>query len=59
MPNSSHLWEEAKYYVDKASGILVVDDSTLDKRYAKPIELVTRPWSGKPHEVVLGINLIT
>jgi hypothetical protein len=41
------------------SGILVIDDSTLDKPYAKNIALVQRHWSGKHHAVVEGINLIT
>ena len=58
-PNSNSLWEEAQHYVDKPNGILIVDDSTLDKLDAKQIELVTRHWSGKHHQVVLGINLIT
>ena len=40
-------------------GILVIDDSTLDKPYAQQMELVTRHWSGKHKQVVLGINLIT
>ena len=40
-------------------GILVIDDSTLDKPYARKMELVTRHWSGKHHAVVSGINLIT
>jgi putative transposase len=40
-------------------GILVIDNSTLDKPYAKKMELVTRHWSGKHHAVVSGINLIT
>ena len=35
-------------------GILVVDDSTLDKPYARHIDLVTRHWSGKHHAVVRG-----
>ena len=39
--------------------MLVLDDSTLDKPYAKHIGLVTRHWSGKHHKVVRGINLIT
>jgi putative transposase len=38
-------------------GVVILDDSTLDKPYAKHIELVTRHWSGKHHEVVRGINL--
>ena len=39
--------------------MLVVDDTTLDKPYATKMGLVTRHWSGKHHQVVNGINLIT
>jgi putative transposase len=53
------LWDEAKQFVRMEGGVLVVDDSTLDKPYAEKMELVTRHWSGKHHRVVLGINLIT
>jgi putative transposase len=56
-PNTEALWEEAKGLVKLTAGVLIVDDSTLDKPYAKQIELVTRHWSGKHHEVVQGINL--
>src|SRR5262249_47549566 len=45
--------------VDRARGVLIVDDSTLDKPYARKIALVHRHWSGKHHTVVDGINLIT
>lgn len=53
------MWGEARSQVSLSQGILVIDDSTLDKPYAKKIELVTRHWSGKHHAVVSGINLIT
>src|SRR4051812_22195527 len=43
----------------REGGLLVLDDSTLDKLYAKKIELVGRHWSGKHKRVVRGINLIT
>lgn len=58
-PDPATLWAEAEPLVQKAKGVLVIDDSTLDKRYSKHLDLVTRHWSGKHHEVVLGINLIT
>jgi len=58
-PEAHVLWEEAKGHVSLGEGILVLDDTTLDKPYAKHIDLVTRHWSGKHKEVVLGINLIT
>jgi hypothetical protein len=40
-------------------GVLVIDDSTLDKPYSHSIELVTRHWSGKHQQVVQGINLVS
>jgi putative transposase len=58
-PDPEVLWQEAEPLVEKAKGFLVIDDSTLDKPYSKHIDLVTRHWSGKHHDVVLGINLIT
>src|SRR3954453_6757714 len=58
-PDPEILWGEAEPLVEKAKGVLVIDDSTLDKPYAERIELVTRHWSGKHHDVVRGINLIT
>jgi putative transposase len=58
-PDPVALWEEVESLVDRTTGILVGDDSTLDKPYATKMELVTRHWSGKHHAVVDGINLIT
>ena len=57
--DSTALWAEAETQVDRQHGVLVLDDSTLDKQYAKQIELVSRHWSGKHHRVVSGINLIS
>jgi hypothetical protein len=45
--------------VDRGKGVLVLDDSTLDKPYAAQMALVTRHWSGKHQAVVKGINLIS
>lgn len=53
------LWQEVEPPVNRRQGCLVIDDSTLDKPYARHIELVTRHWSGKHKAVVLGINLAT
>lgn len=58
-PESETLWHEAQTQVSLDRGLLVLDDSTLDKPYAKQMELVTRHWSGKHHAVVRGINLLT
>lgn len=53
------LWREVQPCVSLHGGYLVLDDSTLDKFYARLIELVTRHWSGKHRRVVQGINLIS
>ena len=58
-PDTEALWRETQGLVTLQGGVLALDDSTLDKPYAKRIELVTRHWSGKHHRVVLGINLIS
>ena len=46
-PDSQALWNESEPYVNKDKGILVIDDSTLDKPYARKMELVTRHWVGQ------------
>jgi putative transposase len=58
-PDPETLWAEARPMVDAEGGLLVVDDSTLDKPYCRKIELVGRHWSGKHRKVVCGINLIS
>jgi len=58
-PAAETLWEEAKSQIDVQSGLLILDDSTLEKPYSNFNALVYRHWSGKQKAVVLGINLIT
>jgi putative transposase len=58
-PDTAALWREVEPLVQKATGLLVVDDTTLDKPHAQKMGLVTRHWSGKHHRVVQGINLTT
>jgi hypothetical protein len=53
------LWTEAQTLVKREEGMLIVDDSTLDKPYAQEMDLVTYHWSGKHGDVVKGINLIS
>lgn len=40
-PLSQALWQEVQQQVSLDGGILVIDDSTLDKFYAEKMELVT------------------
>lgn len=58
-PDAETLWREARPQVDLLEGVLVLDDSVLDKPYAKYIDLVGRHWSGKHHQVVQGIDLVS
>ena len=58
-PDTGALWRDAQTVVDKESGLLVLDDTTLDKPYAEKMDLVTYHWSGKHGRVVKGINLLT
>ncbi|MFO0927930.1 MAG: transposase [Gemmataceae bacterium] len=58
-PDPETLWQEARPQVDLAAGVLVLDDTVLDKPYARHIELVGRHWSGKHHGIVQGIDLVS
>jgi putative transposase len=58
-PAPAALWAAAAPLVQRDRGILVLDESTLDKPYAQKMALVTRHWSGKHGHVVQGINLRT
>ena len=56
-PSAEELWQEAKAFIEATQGILVIDDTMLDKFYAHRMALVSRQWSGKHKRVVKGINL--
>lgn len=58
-PDAETLWREVHSQIEIKDGILVLDDSTLEKPFSKFNALVYRHWSGKQKEVVSGINLIT
>lgn len=58
-PDTEALWIESSHLVRPGEGILIVDDTTLDKPYAKKMDLVYRQYSGKHHSVVNGINITT
>jgi hypothetical protein len=58
-PDATTLWDDVQPLLVRTRGVLVIDDSTLDKPYARQIELVGYHWSGKHHRVVKGINLIS
>ena len=55
--DSEALWKEAQPHVVLDRGLLLIDDSTLDKPFARDIDLVSYHWSGNHHRVVKGISL--
>lgn len=58
-PAPDQLWVEAEPEVCRTDGVLVLDDTVLDKPYARKMELVHHVWSGKHQRVVKGIDLLT
>jgi putative transposase len=58
-PDPETLWQEVSPLVPRQGGLLVLDDSVLDKPYARHMGLVGRFWSGKHKRVVQGIDLVT
>ncbi|UCC53191.1 MAG: hypothetical protein JSV68_04330 [Anaerolineaceae bacterium] len=56
-PDSEALWQEVGPLVEVTEGVLVIDDTTLDKPHASQMALETRHWSGKHGRFVQGINL--
>jgi hypothetical protein len=58
-PDTDALWQEARPFVCLAGGLLMLDDSVLDKFHSRHVGLVGRFWSGKHKRVVLGINLVS
>lgn len=53
-----HIWEAAKYDVLKTQGIIIGDDSVLDKSRSEKVELIHWQYSGNKHDVVLGIGML-
>lgn len=52
------LWNQVKPLVNVKAGYLVVDDTTLDKRYSRENELARPQYSGDAHGIINGINLV-
>src|SRR4051794_16872208 len=58
-PDSEALWPQVAPQVRRGQGVLVLDDTVLDKPYARRMDLVHHQWSGKHHDVIKGIGLLT
>ena len=57
-PDADALWDEVQPVLPP-DGILVFDDTVLDKPHARHMGLVGRFWSGRHQRVVQGIDLVT
>lgn len=54
------VWENVQsQVVPSPYGFVVFDDTVLDKRFARRIELVRRQYSGNAHGVIKGIGVVT
>lgn len=53
------IWEAAKKDVlASPSGVIIADETVLDKQRSKKIELVSWQYSGTEHDVIRGIGLL-
>ena len=54
------VWKNAKETLQiNEEAEVIFDDTVLDKRYSRKIELVRRQYSGNEHRVIRGIGLIS
>ncbi len=54
------VWENVRdQIIATPTGYLVFDDTVLDKRYSRAIDLVRRQYSGNAHGVIKGIGVVT
>jgi putative transposase len=58
-PDPDALWDEVRPLIRTTGGVLVLDDSVLDKPFARHMGLVGYHWSGRHKRVVRGIDLVT
>ena len=52
------IWNEAKNCVLKTSGVIVADETVLNKSRSQKIELVRWQYSGTEHDIVRGIGML-
>jgi len=53
-----HIWEAAQDSVLNTHGIIIADDSVLDKSRSEKITLVHWQYSGTEHDTVFGIGML-
>ena len=53
-----NIWIEARPHVLGTTGVLIVDDTVLNKTRSDKIELVRYQYSGTEHDVIKGIGML-
>ena len=54
------VWENVKSDVKQVEvGYLLFDDTVIDKRFSREIEVVRRQYSGNAHGIIRGIGVVT
>jgi hypothetical protein len=52
------IWEKAKAHVVGGSGVIIADDTILNKSRSEHIELVRWQYSGNEHDIIRGIGML-
>lgn len=52
------IWNEAKSHILGSEGIIVADETVLNKNRSQKIELVRWQYSGDEHDIVRGIGML-
>ena len=52
------IWNEAKSHVLESNGIIVADETVLNKNRSQKIKLVRWQYSGDEHDIVKGIGML-
>lgn len=52
------IWESAKDCVVGKSGIIIADETVLDKSRSNKVELVSWQYSGDEHDIIKGIGMV-
>jgi hypothetical protein len=52
------IWESVRGHVVGAKGVMIADDTILDKSRSEKIELVRWQYSGTVHDVIKGIGML-
>ena len=52
------IWEKAKSHVTGTNGVIIADETILNKSRSEKIELVRWQYSGTEHDIVRGIGML-